>query len=178
MRWSASGEATLRIARQPSDQSLCTPGPKTFSVLVQGSGTITYQWQHDGVNIDASANPSAATATLVLDSPIPGSYRCVVSNPCSVVMSDSASLTNIGCGCSPADIANTDGDPAPDGVLDNGDFTAFFAAFFAPIGDPAQLLADIANTDGETTVEGAGPDGVIDNGDFTAFFNFFFVGCN
>ena len=72
-------------------------------------------------------------------------------------------------GCGPADIANTDGDPGADGAVDNGDFTLFFAAFFA--GD---LVADIANTDGDPT-----PDGAIDNGDFTLFFAAFFTNpCN
>lgn len=80
-------------------------------------------------------------------------------------------------GCSPADIANTDGDPAPDNSIDNGDFTAFFSAFFLPASDPLSLIADIANTDGETRIEGAGPDGTVDNGDFTAFFTNFFLGC-
>ncbi|MFN8730347.1 MAG: endonuclease [Planctomyces sp.] len=84
--------------------------------------------------------------------------------------------------CSPADIANTDGETTlvgggPDGTIDNGDFTAFFAGFFADAADPIRVQADIANTDGETVREGAGPDGTIDNGDFTAFFNYFFQGC-
>jgi hypothetical protein len=68
-----------------------------------------------------------------------------------------------------ADIANTDGDRGADGVVDNGDFQAFFSAFFLPAGNPAALVADVANTDGDPT-----PDGVIDNGDFQAFFASFF----
>lgn len=84
--------------------------------------------------------------------------------------------------CSPADIANTDGETTltgggPDNTIDNGDFTAFFSAFFLADTDPARLVSDIANTDGETTVEGGGADGVVDNGDFTAFFAYFFAGC-
>jgi probable HAF family extracellular repeat protein len=79
----------------------------------------------------------------------------------------------------PADITNTDGDlpGVPDGAVDNGDFQAFFAAFFLPEADPLRLAADIANTDGETVLTGGGPDGAIDNGDFNAFFAFFFEGC-
>ncbi|MFN9132138.1 MAG: TIM-barrel domain-containing protein [Phycisphaerales bacterium] len=75
---------------------------------------------------------------------------------------------------SPADIADTDGEPmlGGDGAVDNGDFSAFFAAFFADEGSPARTVADIANTDGEV-----GPDGSVDNGDFTAFFQAFFSGC-
>ncbi len=71
----------------------------------------------------------------------------------------------------PADVANTDGDPSPDGFVDNGDFTAFFNAFFLDSSDPNRLIADVANTDAEP-----GPDGTVDNGDFTAFFASFFGG--
>ncbi len=77
-------------------------------------------------------------------------------------------------GCNPADISNTDGDlpGTPDGTIDNGDFSAFFAAFFAHPEDNIRVFADIANTDGEP-----GGDGQIDNGDFGLFFQSFFVGC-
>ena len=87
-------------------------------------------------------------------------------------------------GCSPADIANTDGDYVPDGVIDNGDFSTFFTAFFLTAPDLNRFYADIANTDGEVasgwpggTADG-GPDGQIDNGDFMAFFTAFFLGCS
>lgn len=71
-----------------------------------------------------------------------------------------------------ADIANTDGDAGPDGAVDNGDFAAFFTAFFALPSEPNRLLADVANTDGDPV-----QDGSVDNGDFTAFFASFFSGC-
>jgi hypothetical protein len=73
----------------------------------------------------------------------------------------------------PADIANSDGDPGADGVIDNGDFTLFFSAFFALPGDPIRTFADIANSDGDP-----GADGAVDNGDFTLFFGSFFSPCN
>ncbi|MFN8729174.1 MAG: GC-type dockerin domain-anchored protein, partial [Planctomyces sp.] len=81
--------------------------------------------------------------------------------------------------CSPADITNTDGDNPgfPDSAVDNGDFSSFFSAFFLPASDPLRLMADIANTDGDTYLQGAGADGVVDNGDFSAFFSYFFLGC-
>ena len=83
---------------------------------------------------------------------------------------------NLPC-VNPADIADTDGNPSPDGVVDNGDFTAFFAAFFLDESDPARLVADLGNTDGLTVIDiGGGPDGSVDNGDFTAFFTYFFNG--
>ncbi len=79
--------------------------------------------------------------------------------------------------CSPADLADTDGEPGADGTIDNGDFNAFFIAFFAAEGNPLRAAADIANTDGDTALTGGGPDGTIDNGDFNAFFLYFFQGC-
>ncbi|MCE2966074.1 MAG: hypothetical protein ACK5WB_08780 [Phycisphaerales bacterium] len=83
---------------------------------------------------------------------------------------------NLPC-VNPADIADTDGNPSPDGVVDNGDFTAFFAAFFLDESDPARLVADLGNTDGLTVLDiGGGPDTTVDNGDFTAFFTYFFNG--
>ncbi len=70
--------------------------------------------------------------------------------------------------CNPADVANTDGDFGPDGVVDSGDFQLFFVAFFAT--DPGvQSIADIADTDGNLVSDFA-----VDNADFTAFFAAFF----
>lgn len=80
-------------------------------------------------------------------------------------------------GCSPADIANTDGEVPPDGRVDNGDFALFFIGFFADEGDPTRMNSDIADTDGQTRGDGGGPDGTVDNGDFSAFFVWFFEGC-
>ena len=74
--------------------------------------------------------------------------------------------------CNPADIADTDAGPGSDGVIDNGDFTLFFVAFFSDSSSPLFSLADIANTDGVLPA-----DGVVDNGDFTRFFVSFFEGC-
>ncbi|MFN7744507.1 MAG: hypothetical protein ACK5Q8_13870 [Phycisphaerales bacterium] len=74
--------------------------------------------------------------------------------------------------CNPADIADTDAGPGSDGVIDNGDFSLCFIAFFSPVNSPMVWLADIANTDGDVPA-----DGVVDNGDFTRFFVSFFEGC-
>ncbi len=92
-------------------------------------------------------------------------------------------LPNLQAPRNPADIANTDGDPGSDGTVDNGDFTLFFSAFFAPTIDPLHLKADIADTDGlpqwssnpalRCNLVG---DNTVDNGDFTLFFSAFFGG--
>lgn len=85
-------------------------------------------------------------------------------------------------GCSPADIATSDGRSRSvggggDGTIDTGDFSAFFVAFFAHADDVGRFDADIADTDGLTIRSNVTPDGQVDNGDFIAFFSFFFQGC-
>jgi hypothetical protein len=91
-----------------------------------------------------------------------------------------ATLDTLPIGCSSADIAQSDGTPVPDGRVDNGDFQAFFAAFFGDAPAPApgeppipgSSPADIAQSDATPL-----PDGGVDNGDFQAFFAAFFTGC-
>jgi hypothetical protein len=197
----STGGTPLSITSQPLPQSACPSAAATFSITAAGTGPFTYEWQWQpagpatawinlaaGDNADAGGVPvvnAANVATASLETrPLAGyvnfaprAFRCIVTSSCGSVTSNAATLTVTACRCSPADIANTDGDVGFDGAIDNGDFTAFFNAFFLDADDPNRLAADIANTDGETTVEGAGPDGAIDNGDFTAFFNFFFQGC-
>ncbi|MFN7439709.1 MAG: GC-type dockerin domain-anchored protein [Phycisphaerales bacterium] len=190
------------IATNPAPVSSCLNGNASLSVVASGTGPLTYQWQwqpagpgtawaalESGINLNSQGQPAfdvsgAGTATASIRSlsgatGSVGSFRCVVSNACGTVTSEPATLTIIVCACSPADITNTDGDlpGVPDGTVDNGDFQAFFAAFFLTESDPLRLAADIANTDGETVLTGGGPDGAIDNGDFNAFFAAFFGGC-
>jgi T5SS/PEP-CTERM-associated repeat protein len=142
-------------------------------------------------DFSAGPNPVAlADGTLLRSSAMPGSGRDLAAidlgtlrgGPPEPVVRPLLSLVKSDA-CSPADIANTDGDTyltggGPDGALDNGDFTAFFGAFFLTPGDPMQIIADIANTDGLTVLNAGGPDGQVDNGDFGAFFSEFFLGCD
>jgi hypothetical protein len=170
------------VSLDPDPVDTCEGLPAEFFVAASGTGPFTYQWRKDGVAIPAASNPSAVTSSLTIAAVTAadvGSYTCVISNACNSVTSAPAALTIGSCSlaCSPADIANTDGDPIPDGSIDNGDFSLFFSCFFLPANDPLHLLADIANTDGDTVQTGGGPDGQVDNGDFTAFFSFFFQGC-
>lgn len=167
--------------------------------VISGDGS-TVAFQSNSPNlIDGDTNGqldayvySVATQTLSRvsladngeQSPGGGAFPAISNDGRFVAFESTSSLTSVattvsnvyirdrnapGTGCL-ADVANTDGDPTPDGVVDNGDFQAFFAAFFLAPGDPAQLVADVANTDGDPT-----PDGVVDNGDFQAFFAAFFA---
>lgn len=94
--------------------------------------------------------------------------------PLTWVVSIEPHRVTVGLGCNPADIAQADGRPAPDGLVTNGDFQLFFQSYFlgcTRTGLPCSP-ADIAGSDGAP-----GPDGQVDNGDFTLFFNAFFDGC-
>lgn len=71
------------IAAQPISQPSYAPGDRiSFSVAATGNGTLSFQWQKDGVNIPVGGNASAATATLILGSAQAGdagTYTCVVT---------------------------------------------------------------------------------------------------
>jgi hypothetical protein len=83
------------ITAQPMPQSACRAGNAALTVATSGTGPFTYQWRKNSVEIDATANPSAATATLqlsslgVLDA---ASYDCVVRNSCGEVTTQHAAL--------------------------------------------------------------------------------------
>ncbi len=200
-----NGGTTLRLTmvspacgpvNGPGLAAICPAESAQFSVSPLGSGPFNYRWQvenpvapgqwlnlSDGLmpGLGTFSGTSGATLTVSLVARASSNYRCVVDSPCTQVTSSIATLI-VQTTCSPADLADSDGlttldGRCPDGTIDNGDFTAFFFAFFADVADPFRAAADIANTDGETTLDGVGPDGVVDNGDFTAFFALFFQGC-
>jgi len=69
----------------------CSGGSATFAVAHTGTGTITYQWRRNGVNI-----PGATARTYTIDSVSAanaGLYTVVVTGPCGPVTSTAASLT-------------------------------------------------------------------------------------
>ncbi|MBL0869287.1 MAG: hypothetical protein IBJ18_01785 [Phycisphaerales bacterium] len=82
--------------------------------------------------------------------------------------------------CSPADIATSAGTPGSDGIVNEGDFNAFFAAdgfFFQAAQGPAAIgsFIDIADDSGNVP---PGPENSgVNEGDYNAFFNTFFLGC-
>ncbi len=166
--------AAPTVTTPPASLSRLSGQPASFTVVPAGTAPFTYQWKKDGVDISGETSDTLNLAAVTTADN--GSYTVTITNACGNITSDGATLT-VDSRCSPADVANTDGDPISDGAVDNGDFSAFFGAFFLDEGDPGRLVADIANTDGETFLEGQGPDGAVDNGDFTAFFNYFFQGC-
>jgi hypothetical protein len=204
-RYTLTGIPT--IARQPTAAAPIISAGQTIEVTFTPSPGYSVQnvrWSRDGVPIfngPGGASPDGGTviggATDIITptdgSPVSllitgaqpsdsGRYAVTLVSACGQATSQDVAVRVNPAACSPADIATTDGqtgfaDGGPDGAIDNGDFVAFFAAFFAGDGDPSRAAADIANADGATTLDGGGPDGAVTSTDFAAFFALFFEGC-
>lgn len=80
------------IEAQPTSQTIAVGAVATFTVRASGSGTLRYQWQKNGVNIDGAQSASFATSPSTLaDSGT--AYRCEVSNEVGRATSTPAILT-------------------------------------------------------------------------------------
>ena len=98
---SSTAALTLKTATAitgpPSGQNVCPGANATFSVTATGDGTLTYQWQTNGVNISNSSHYSGCTtATLTVTnagSADAVNYRCVVTGGCGSATSSTAALT-------------------------------------------------------------------------------------
>lgn len=87
---SLSITAGTTINNQPVDQTACLGGTASFSVSASGSGTLTYQWKKNGVNI------TGATASSLTIDPVTatdaGNYTVAVSSACGTTESGIATL--------------------------------------------------------------------------------------
>jgi hypothetical protein len=85
------------ISQHPSAQELCPGSTATFTVGATGDGTVTYQWQKNGVDLpDGGHYSGATTATLTIsgtNSADAADYRCVVTAGCGSQTSNAAALT-------------------------------------------------------------------------------------
>src|SRR5436190_18439710 len=118
-----------------------------------GSGTISYRWRKDDVNLadepnhTSGANTAMVAIVNVIDTDT-GGYSCLVSNACGSVASSDVPLT----------ICNADFNC--DGTVNSQDFFYFLGAFFGSV-----VIADFNH------------DGVINSQDFFDFLSAFFAGC-
>jgi parallel beta-helix repeat protein len=66
------------ITQQPASQTVTMGTNASFSVVADGTPPLSYQWQHDGLDIPGATN---ATLTIISAQPADGGvYRVVVSN--------------------------------------------------------------------------------------------------
>jgi hypothetical protein len=96
-----AGAVAPAITSQPANMTVTAPANATFSVSAGGTAPLSYQWQKSGANVKGAnnyTNIAGATsasyttpATTIADSG--RSYRVVVSNPVSSVISTAATLT-------------------------------------------------------------------------------------
>jgi hypothetical protein len=84
------GFAPLTITSQPQNFVARPPTNATFSVAAIGSGTLSYQWRKDGVDL-VGANNSTLTITNV-QLPNDGAYTVSVQDAVSFVISSQAFL--------------------------------------------------------------------------------------
>ncbi len=92
-----TGTPPPSITQQPQPQSVCEGGSASFTVAASGEGTLSYQWQKDGVNLaDGGAYAGTSTPTLTVQ-PVSagqsGSYRCAVTNAGGTTYSNAAALS-------------------------------------------------------------------------------------
>ncbi|MCC6230414.1 MAG: immunoglobulin domain-containing protein [Phycisphaerales bacterium] len=84
-----TGCAGPSITGQPSNLTRCTGTSATFTVTA--TGATGYQWRKNTTNIGGATSSSYTIPSVAAGDA--GSYDCVVSNACSSVTSNAASLT-------------------------------------------------------------------------------------
>jgi hypothetical protein len=97
VKWVLAGASGPTITQQPSAQNVCAGSTATFTVAATGSGTLTYQWQKNSVNMSNGGDISGATSTTLqianCDSSDAANYRCVVTDSNGSTNSNDAALT-------------------------------------------------------------------------------------
>jgi acetyl esterase/lipase len=91
-----SGNATISVATQPTNQEVVAGGTATFAAAAAGGGNYTYYWHKGDAEIPNNA-VSLTNASLVLTNVQPGDngtpYTCLLGNDCSSISTQPAVLT-------------------------------------------------------------------------------------
>jgi len=98
----ASNDPTLTltptaIVTNPSDQIVGVGGTASLSVVAEGAGTLSYQWQRNQADLSDGGDISGVTTSSLqitnCEEADEGDYRCVVSGYCGTETSTVATLT-------------------------------------------------------------------------------------
>jgi uncharacterized lipoprotein YddW (UPF0748 family) len=85
------------ITQQPQGQQVCAAAGATFTVQATGDGTLSYNWQKDGVDLaDGGDISGSSSTTLQIANVEPadlGGYACQVTDSRGTTASDGASLS-------------------------------------------------------------------------------------
>lgn len=135
------------ITQHPENQSACAGRTVAFTVSATGAGTVAYQWQKNGININDGGHYSGTnTPTLTVsgaDSGDTGSYRCIVSNVGGSAYSNPAALSLITSVAVDYDL---------DCDVDIDDFTMFESCVSGP-GIPLDPGCENRDLDGDEDVD-------------------------
>ncbi|MFM9957482.1 MAG: hypothetical protein ACKVZJ_05370 [Phycisphaerales bacterium] len=127
----------------PSRIRACFGQSVRLSVIHGSDSPRVHQWYREGVLIDSTINPSAASPVLVLSrvgTATSGTYMCIAVSSCGAVQSNSISL-----------VVSCRGDFDSNGIVDTADLTFFVGRFGSvPQGYSSQECADL-NGDGLVT---------------------------
>lgn len=85
-------KAALSITTQPTNRTVTVGQPATFSVIVSGAPTLTYQWRRNGSSVSGATSASYTTAATTT-SDRGAQFTVVVKNSTGSVTSNPASLT-------------------------------------------------------------------------------------
>lgn len=130
------------IAGGPSDRAACPGGLATFSVVANGSGTLSYQWRKGSTALENSGHFSNVNTPTLTISPATGvdagAYNCIVTNSCGNSTSNDATLSVCAA------------DFNCDASVDDADFVSFANAYdilvcddlLMPAGCPADMNGD------------------------------------
>jgi len=85
------------VTQQPQSRNVLAGSAATFTVAASGAGTLSYQWQKDGADLNDGGNVSGAHAAQLQISNVgeddQANYRCAVTDDCGTVISKPALLT-------------------------------------------------------------------------------------
>ncbi len=79
------------VTQDLQDLVVCPGGDALFTVTVEGSAPVTYQWRKNGENLQGENGSVLIIPSLTLEDA--GTYDCIISNSCSLEMSNPAVLT-------------------------------------------------------------------------------------
>jgi hypothetical protein len=153
--------AAPTLVSHPASQQVCVGADVTFSVQASGP-ELAYQWRFNGENIEDEDSP-----VLVLTDAArahAGLYDCLVSNSCSVVISNAGVLSFPPC---VADVDDGTGTGACDGGTTIDDLLYYLVTF-----EEGSLQADV--DDGSET---GTPDGGVTIDDLVYYLSRFEGGC-
>ena len=141
--------ASPGFTTQPANQTVCTGGLASFSVIAAGNPAPTYQWRRGASELTDGGNISGATtATLIINPAGAGdaasNYNCIIASACGSATSNAATLTIYSSGS---------GDGNFDALVDGQDIQGFIDAMLSGGGVGASYCAYDMNHSGTVTVD-------------------------